>query len=110
MDLKQPSISTELTLLKNHNYFYYVILLNVIYKRITLIKLRIMFFSAIFILICIAMLATASIGMECYNNNDAWQNSHESNYDYLIAAIVLPILMIIGAGLKIYYDVKTGNL
>ena len=65
-----------------------------------------MFFTAIFILICITMLATASIGMECYNNNDAWKNSHTSNYDYLIAAIVLPIAMIIAAGISIYLDVK----
>ena len=65
-----------------------------------------MFFTAIFILICITMLATASIGMECYNNNDAWKNSHTSNYDYLIASIVLPIAMIIAAGISIYLDVK----
>ena len=65
-----------------------------------------MFFTAIFILICIALLATASIGMECYNNNDAWKNSHTSNYNYLIAAIVLPIAMIIAAGISIYLDYK----
>jgi len=65
-----------------------------------------MLLTVIFILICIAMLATASIGMECYNNNDAWQNSHTSNYNYLIAAIVLPIAMIIAAGISIYLDVK----
>ena len=69
-----------------------------------------MFFTVIFILICIGMIATASIGMECYNNNDAWQNSHTSNYNYLIAAIVLPIAMIIAAGISIYLEVKTAKL
>lgn len=84
--------------------------MNVIYKRIIRIKLRIMFFTAIFILICIAMLATASIGMECYNNNDAWQNSHTRNYNYLIAAIVLPIAMIFAAGISIYLDFKKAKM
>lgn len=69
-----------------------------------------MFFTAIFILICIAMLATASIGMECYNKHDAWKNSHTSNYKYLIAAIVLPVAMIIAAGISIYLEVKTAKL
>ena len=57
-----------------------------------------------FILICIAMLATASIGMECYNKHDAWKNSHTSNYNYLISAIVLPIVMIIASGISIYSE------
>ncbi len=69
-----------------------------------------MFFTAIFFLICIAMLATASIGMECYNNNDAWKNSHKSNHNYLIAAIVLPIAMIIAAGISIYLDYKKAKM
>jgi hypothetical protein len=63
-----------------------------------------MFFTAIFILICIAMLATASIGMECYNNNDAWKNSHKRNHNYLTAAIVLPIIMIVAAGISLYME------
>lgn len=69
-----------------------------------------MFFTAIFILVCITMLATASIGMECYNNNDAWQNSHPGNYKYLISAIVLPIAMIIAAGISIYLEVKAAKM
>ena len=69
-----------------------------------------MFFTAIFILICIAMLATASIGMSCYNNNDAWKNSHPSNHNYLITAIVLPVVMIVAAGISIYLDVKKAKV
>ena len=63
-----------------------------------------MFYTAIFILICIAMIATASIGMECYNKNDEWKNSHERNHNYLIGAIVMPVIMIVAAGISMYME------
>jgi cytochrome b len=54
----------------------------------------------------IMSLATSAIGTQCYNDNEEYGKSKGSNYSFLVFNLVTAILIVLSAGVAIYYSFK----
>jgi hypothetical protein len=68
-----------------------------------------MFAEAFIIIVAIFLIATASIGIECYNSKKEWENnkSRTNNKNFMIFTIIFAILSIFGAGAMMYMEGKS---
>jgi hypothetical protein len=54
----------------------------------------------------ILSLATSSISIQCYNDNEDYGNSKGSNKSFLVFNLVMAILIVVAAMPVIYYSMK----
>jgi len=48
-------------------------------------------------------IATTSIGMQCYNENEDYSKDKKTNYNFMITTLVSAIVMTIIGAVSIYY-------
>ncbi len=58
------------------------------------------------IISCIFSIASTAIGIEAYNKNADWKKEHNTNFNFLVANLVVAIIVLVlslaGVGLHIY--------
>lgn len=59
------------------------------------------------IIFCIFTIAVSSIGIECYNSNEAHKDEKKANFGFLICNLVVAILMILSTFYMIYKEAKS---
>ena len=64
-----------------------------------------MFISVIVTIAAILTVASNSIGVQCYNNNETYKKDHESKFRFTVLCLVLAIIGLIcgGAGMIMAY-------
>jgi hypothetical protein len=55
------------------------------------------------IISCIFSIASTAIGIQAFNNNDPWKNSHKGNFNFLVVNLVVSILVLILAFVALFF-------
>ncbi len=63
------------------------------------------------IIACIFSIASTAIGIQAFNKNSEWKQTHKTNFNFLVVNLVVAIAVLLLAsaalGLHIYGKVKT---
>ncbi len=54
----------------------------------------------------ILSIASSAIGIQAMDNNSTYKNSHKSNHSFLVFNLVIAVLVLIGSGLSIGFQLR----
>jgi uncharacterized membrane protein YidH (DUF202 family) len=58
--------------------------------------------AVILFVVCVISIATSSIGIQAYNDNGSYKDSHKTNFDFLVYCLVGAILGLLMSMAMIY--------
>lgn len=59
------------------------------------------------VIFCIFTIATTSIGIECYNSNENFDDDKKNNFNFLIFNLVCAIFVMLAVCIYIYIKIKS---